>query len=317
MAGNSAIDDLFDYDAGIEHLLRDPEEDRNTQDASKQSRAVTDGKNDNLGIDEEIKVTKRRVPPAKLDETRLLSQAGIPKLRKSAKTKLKFHGKRHEFSDVARLLNFYQLWLDDLYPRSKFADGLDIIEKLGHSKRMQVMRKEWIEEGKPGRSPLHTSNTTSKDQASVDISVDNQPNPTKAPTPPLFVRGPDTNQTNNLFESRENSPVPEDSTLAFSIFGNSTQIQQDQESDDRLSVPVEGNLSSIQNPLLEATPNKPQINQLKSIGPIEQIVDEEDDLDALLAEAEGISGIVPGDKGIGPVVEDFDDELDIMNEFGL
>ena len=43
----------------------------------------------------------------------------------------------------------YQLWLDDLYPRAKFADGLAIIEKLGHSKRIQMMRKEWIEEGKP------------------------------------------------------------------------------------------------------------------------------------------------------------------------
>lgn len=59
-------------------------------------------------------------------------------------------GKGHEFSDVARLLNFYQLWLDGLYPRAKFADGLQLIEKVGHTKRMQVMRKEWIDEGKPG-----------------------------------------------------------------------------------------------------------------------------------------------------------------------
>lgn len=43
----------------------------------------------------------------------------------------------------------YQLWLDDLYPRAKFADGLAIIEKLGHKKRMQIMRREWINEGKP------------------------------------------------------------------------------------------------------------------------------------------------------------------------
>lgn len=50
---------------------------------------------------------------------------------------------------MARLLNVYQLWLDDLYPRAKFADGLAIIEKLGHTKRMQTMRQEWINEGKP------------------------------------------------------------------------------------------------------------------------------------------------------------------------
>lgn len=54
-----------------------------------------------------------------------------------------------QFSDAARLLNFYQLWLDDLFPRAKFADGLAIIEKLGHSKRIQTMRREWIDEEKP------------------------------------------------------------------------------------------------------------------------------------------------------------------------
>lgn len=54
-----------------------------------------------------------------------------------------------QYSDVARLLSTYQLWLDDLFPKAKFADGLTIIEKLGHSRRLQVMRKEWIDEGKP------------------------------------------------------------------------------------------------------------------------------------------------------------------------
>lgn len=49
------------------------------------------------------------------------------------------------------MLNMYQLWLDDLYPRAKFADALAIIEKVGHTKRIQVDRKAWIDEGKPRR----------------------------------------------------------------------------------------------------------------------------------------------------------------------
>ena len=65
-----------------------------------------------------------------------------------------------KYSDVARLLNLYQLWLDDLYPRAKFADGLTIIEKLGHTKRLQIMRREWIREGKPlGRSEEEALNS--------------------------------------------------------------------------------------------------------------------------------------------------------------
>lgn len=49
---------------------------------------------------------------------------------------------------MARLLNTYQLWLDALYPRAKFADGLTIIEKLGHTKKMQSLRRDWINESK-------------------------------------------------------------------------------------------------------------------------------------------------------------------------
>lgn len=69
-----------------------------------------------------------------------------------------------QFSDAARLLNFYQLWLDDLFPRAKFADGLAMIERLGHSKRIQTMRREWIEEEKPKsvghREPLQDAPDT-------------------------------------------------------------------------------------------------------------------------------------------------------------
>lgn len=54
-----------------------------------------------------------------------------------------------QYGDIARMLNMYQLWLDDLYPRAKFADGLAMIEALGHKKPMHVMRKEWIDESKP------------------------------------------------------------------------------------------------------------------------------------------------------------------------
>jgi len=50
---------------------------------------------------------------------------------------------------MARLLNTYQLWLDDLFPKAKFADGLVMVEKVGHKKQLQMMRREWIDEGKP------------------------------------------------------------------------------------------------------------------------------------------------------------------------
>lgn len=66
------------------------------------------------------------------------------------------------------MLNMYQLWLDDLYPRAKFADALTIIEKVGHTKNMQMRRKDWIDEGKPRR-------TTEPDEEVADIELDERP----------------------------------------------------------------------------------------------------------------------------------------------
>ncbi|MCJ1468696.1 chromosome segregation in meiosis- protein [Pseudocyphellaria aurata] len=150
MAGD-ALDDLLDFDVNQNDVFRDVDTNMDVPSRRKglsPSAGVSNGIT-GIGIDEEIQVKKKRKPIPKLDESRLLSQAGIPKLRRIAKERLRFKGKGHEYSDVARLLSVYQLWLDALYPRAKFADGLAIIEKLGHTKRMQTMRREWINEGKP------------------------------------------------------------------------------------------------------------------------------------------------------------------------
>lgn len=52
--------------------------------------------NDAVGIDEEIKVVKKRTPIPKLDDNRLLSDPGILKLRRISKERLKFKGRGHE-----------------------------------------------------------------------------------------------------------------------------------------------------------------------------------------------------------------------------
>ncbi|KZZ88493.1 replication fork protection component Swi3 [Moelleriella libera RCEF 2490] len=101
-----------------------------------------------LGIDEEVSVAKRaRLPNVKLDEDRLLGANGLPRLRQLART-LKLKGKGHEFSDAARLLSLYQMWLDDLFPKAKFLDALAMVEKAGHKKRVVAARNDFMNEGK-------------------------------------------------------------------------------------------------------------------------------------------------------------------------
>lgn len=108
--GNAANDvgDLFDYDVPLDDIFQDAAA---PTTANTTQKPPADGSG--LGLDEEVKVTKSRAPIAKLDENRyvdtlqpcspytnlhrrLLSQNGIPKLRRKAKSKLKFKGKGHE-----------------------------------------------------------------------------------------------------------------------------------------------------------------------------------------------------------------------------
>lgn len=123
---------------------------------------------------------------------RLLGPAGIPKLRKRA-AGLKLKGKGHEvripqpdpfslrlltcclrgfqFSDASRLLSFYQLWLDDLFPKARFLDALAMVEKAGHKKGLISARSEWINEG---RKAGNNDDDDELDIGAVTIAEDSQ-----------------------------------------------------------------------------------------------------------------------------------------------
>lgn len=111
-AGGDEFDDLdnYDFDGPDDPFSENYKSKTTVKDTTK------DKTDDDLGL-KEVEVTKKiRAPRVKLDEhrqvsplsmllvllvlilQRLLSAAGIPKLRKKAKDHLKFKGKGHEVS---------------------------------------------------------------------------------------------------------------------------------------------------------------------------------------------------------------------------
>ena len=132
-----------------------------------------------------------------------------------------------QYSDVARLLNAYQLWLDDLYPRAKFADGLAIIEKLGHTKRMQTMRREWIQEGKP-REILGNLRECAEKPAGQQKSEQKygwEVEPTERPQTPLaLLRGDDDLHAATPKSGRDDGTRDGNSDKENSFLGESTDF---------------------------------------------------------------------------------------------
>ncbi|RSL46800.1 hypothetical protein CEP53_010188 [Fusarium sp. AF-6] len=222
---------LDNYD--VDDFSDDPFASPPPESSSKKRKEPDSG----LGIDEEVDVKKRaRAPNVKLDEDRLLGPKGIPKLRQRARD-LKIKGKGHEFSDASRLLSFYQLWLDDLFPKAKFLDALAMVEKAGHKKRIVIARNDWINEGKPKD---HIAN----EEEEEDLFGENN---TSRPA----TAEPTTTTTTTTEPSRAKTP----------------QRDNDVPDDDDI---------------YDATPR-----QVRHTLPIRNEVPEEDDLEALIAEAEG------------------------------
>lgn len=248
-------DNFFNYDAVVDDFLKDLPINNDTQENTTTARPAKD-------IDEEITVKKKRKPVPKLDADRLLSQNGLPRLRKISKSRLKFSGKGYEFSDISRLLNTYQLWLDDLFPRAKFRDALDIVEKVGHSKRMQVMRKAWLDGTKPHRR-----------DATPDVDDD-------------FVMSGALPGNEAEGQTRTNAEDGDDEILGTSEkrqsiadLGQSRSRFDDAPDDDELDALLAENGSAVSSASTEPP---------KKRGPFEEDSDE-DELDALLAEESSTS----------------------------
>ena len=60
------LDDLFNYDVGLDEIVPD----KTVHDHDNNTNAGTGDSAIGLGLDEEVKVTKKRQPVAKLDEAR-------------------------------------------------------------------------------------------------------------------------------------------------------------------------------------------------------------------------------------------------------
>lgn len=237
-----------------------------------------------------------------------MSKPGLPKLNALARSgqfarKLRLKGKGHEFTDAARLLTFYQLWLDDLYPRAKFADALQLVEKAGHSKSMQRQRREWIDEGKPDyirererrkQREAESESAYGEITMSGGLGVQNDQKGTDT--------GPNTGNTNSdsrlapkpVFESR--ADIDKDG-LFFPATTETSKVQDDGPDDDELEALLAEQGS-------KAEPPKPSEDESEG----------EDDLDALLSKQVPRRG--PGGKErnapANSMFEEDEDELDAL-----
>lgn len=195
------------------------------------------------------------------------------------------------------MLAFYQLWLDDLYPKAKFLDALSMVEKLGHKKRMHNMRMEWISESKP-RSSVHNDSI-------FDLPFDEADDTARA-----AGREKSTARVAPIFEKNAEAPRPHTPPInttdhgLYDVTPTTARISHPQH--ESVSEPERGSIFG---------PGKSTTNDEDNDAP------PEDDLDALLAEEEDqgrtaarvsaqtekMAEMAPTDR------DDFDDDMEAMD----
>ena len=164
-----------------------------------------------------------------------------------------------QYSDAARLLAFYQLWLDDLFPKARFLDALAMVEKAGHKRQLQTMRMEWINEGRPKSSVREDSIF---DEQSLPPKEGDEREKAAPAIAPIFEK---------TVTGRESTPGPE----------GHTEMVIDELYDATPRAPRrDQNPADSQDSLFGGRNNEPGLGN--SMGGNED--PHEDDLDALLAE---------------------------------
>ncbi|GKT51289.1 chromosome segregation in meiosis protein 3 [Colletotrichum spaethianum] len=263
-------DDLDNYNV---EDLDDPFQSPPPPEAKDSSSTNKRKKAEALGLDEEVEIAKRvRVPRVKLDEALLLSENGIPKLRKRA-ANLKFKGKGHEFFDAARLLSFYQLWLDDLFPKAKFLDALAMVEKAGHKKQIALKRMDWINEGKP--KPWEADEDRTEENAE----------PTAQKDMTLLVPAEGTGPEQQRPKTPEGGDVPDEDDIYGATLLAPVRSQDKERSRRRTEEPEDDDLDALMAEADAATQAQAQLRQKPAAKPAaEDFADEE----AAMAEMDGL-----------------------------
>ncbi|KAF3310686.1 chromosome segregation in meiosis- protein [Orbilia oligospora] len=310
--GDDEFGELFNYDIDKIDTTFDVNRAADDQQTSKGKGAAA---NEDLGVDEEIKIRTRK-PKVKLTEDRLLGPDGIPYLREHAAQKIKFKGKGHEIADLERLLKFYQIWADKLYPKAQFKDAIDMIEKMGSSRGMQRRRDEWIEEFKAARANeddrlikkaravLHADSPEIDDKGRIVLRI---ADPSSEPGGPASGERLEIGPGDGL-GAETDAPDGDSATTGRIENGNSLFFEDEDEDDfDELDEIIKQAESSQ---VLRAT-------GVKKLGGSE--ISESDELDAIMRDIEDTSanrnlGITSRARNEIDIDDEFEDAMAVMRE---
>ncbi|KOG97390.1 Csm3p [Saccharomyces eubayanus] len=75
--------------------------------------------------------SKKRRPQVKLTAEKLLSDKGLPYVLKNAHKRIRISSRKNPYDNLSNIIQFYQLWAHELFPKAKFKDFMKICQTVG------------------------------------------------------------------------------------------------------------------------------------------------------------------------------------------
>lgn len=137
-----AMDDAWPEDRGND-LMQDPTDVSGVADPTLVDPTITDPT-----VTDELRTRRVQV---KLTSKRLISDKGLPWVLKNGPKRIRIsRRKRSVYDNLEHILQFYQLWAHELYPKAKFKDFTKLCQTLGKNDKLlrqfreEVFRKEMM-----------------------------------------------------------------------------------------------------------------------------------------------------------------------------
>ncbi|SCW03916.1 LAFE_0H01860g1_1 [Lachancea fermentati] len=143
-------------------------------------------------------VTKTRRPQVKLTGEKLCSPKGLPYVARNARKHIRISKRKSPYDNLCNVMQFYQLWAHDLFPKAKFGDFVAMCNTLAKTDkdlrayRIQLVREELglFTAGEEDAADFNDpTNPTPAAGATPEPARDATPN-----APSLFVANDDANE---------------------------------------------------------------------------------------------------------------------------
>lgn len=82
-------------------------------------------------VDPTLVEVKTRKPRVKLTAEKLLSRKGLPYVMENGPKRCRISKRRNPYENLTSVLQFYQLWAHELFPKAKFKDFVSLCHTLG------------------------------------------------------------------------------------------------------------------------------------------------------------------------------------------